>query len=527
MWLDFSKTAVRNWWASQHTAFLGLGIDGIWNDLNEPDELGGTWPTDVKYDFDGNPIHHDKTSTQYSLLQTELSYSILAGQYPNRRPFVLSRGGYAGIQRCSALWSGDNRGDWNIDYKRNIPMGLAMSLCGNPYNGHDIGGFFGYPNANDAPSAELYTRWMQAGVFSPFCRQHHDGWGNHDPNRPYTEPWRFGSTAESICRDFIGLRCRLMPYLYSLAHKAHSTGQPIQRPTVCDFTWDPNTLTQDHDFLFGPFMLISPVTAAGAMSRVTYLPAGADWIDWWDDTLRTGGQTVTTPTPLERIPIFVRKGAIIPTAPVSQYDGQSSLELLTLELYPADQTSEFNLYEDDGLSWDYMSGGYCRTQFQMSGTGDAFTMSIAAREGNFVPAWRKYLLKVHRWPGGVRIPCVNGAKLTALPDRPSLDVAESGYFADPAVGIMYLKLFDSGEAMSVAFCGLPIPDVPGDFNADGDVDQEDFGRFQSCLSVPASPNRSSTARKAAWTRTMTSMRRTSACFWGASAARRHSATPAA
>jgi alpha-glucosidase len=204
-WIDFSRTTARNWWASQHTSFLNYGIDGIWNDLNEPDELGGAWPSDLKYNFDGQQINHEKTSTQFSLLQTQLSYSILANHYPNARPFVLSRGGYAGIQRYSTLWSGDNTSDWNNDFKRNIPMGLSMSISGNPHNGHDIGGFFGHPDFNDKPSNELYARWMQAGVFSPFCRQHHDGWGNHDPNRPFIEPWEFGTTVEDICRDWIGL----------------------------------------------------------------------------------------------------------------------------------------------------------------------------------------------------------------------------------------------------------------------------------------------------------------------------------
>src|SRR5690606_4157485 len=211
----------------------------------------------VKYNFDGNPVNHSKTSTQYPLLQSESSYQILAAQYPDRRPFVLSRGGYAGIQRVAAVWSGDNRGDWDYDYKLNIPMGLSMSISGQPHNGHDIGGFFGYPDPNDAPTPERYARWMQAGVFSPFCRQHHDGWGNHaNPPRPFVEPWQFGDEVENICRAFIGLRYRLMPYLYTLFYNAHAAGQPVQRPTLFDFPSDPATLTQDYDFMFGPYLLV-------------------------------------------------------------------------------------------------------------------------------------------------------------------------------------------------------------------------------------------------------------------------------
>ncbi len=486
-WLDFTSTATRTWWASQHTAFLGLGIDGIWNDLNEPDPLGATWPTDVKYDFDGSPVNHDKTSTQYSLLQTDLSYSILNSQYPTRRPFVLSRGGYAGIQRSSALWSGDNTSDWTNDFRRNIPMGLSMSISGNPNNGHDIGGFFGYPGFNDPPSPELYARWMQAGVFSPFCRQHHDGWGNYDPNRPYTEPWRFGTTVENICRDYIGLRYRLMPYLYTLFHNAHTSGEPVQRPTLYEFPADPATLTQDYDFMVGPHLLVSPVTSAGAGSWSTYLPTGANWINWWDDTLSPGGQTVNVATPLEQTPIFVRGGAIIPMAPASQYDGQAALDVLTLEMYPVGQQSAFTLYEDDGISWDYLAGEYCTTTYAMSGEGDSFHLDINPRQGSFVPSPRGYMLKIHRWPGHTRAACMNTTPLTRYPDRPSLDAAATGYFLDTLTDILYAKFPDNGAAMTFDFCGQLDLTIPGDTDLDNDVDLTDFGLLQACLSGPGAP----------------------------------------
>jgi alpha-glucosidase len=483
-WIDFSRTPARDWWAGQHASFLNYGIDGIWNDLNEPDELGGAWPSDVKYDFDGSPVNHHRTSVQYPLLQTELSYSILAGHYPDRRPFVLSRGGYAGIQRVSAVWSGDNRGDWVNDYRNNIPMGLSMSICGQPHNGHDIGGFFGHPAANSAPSGELYARWMQAGVFSPFCRQHHDGWGNHDPGRPFVEPWQFGDTVETICREFIGLRYRLMPYLYTLFYRAATTGEPVQRPTLFDFPADPNTLTQDDDFMFGPSLLVSPVTTPGATTWSTYLPAGAQWINWWDDSEYAGGQTVTTAAPLDQLPIFVREGAIIPMRPVVQYDGEAPATELTLELFPADAPSSFTLYEDDGISWDYQSGGFASTTYTMSGLGDTFRLEIAAREGAYVPAARHYLLKVHRWPGSENQPSLNAVALSSHNSQAAFEAAAEGYYFDAAAGLLYARFADTGGSLTFALDVPIIPNVPGDFDRDGDVDQEDFGEFQACLSGP-------------------------------------------
>lgn len=483
-WIDFTRTAARNWWGDQHAAFLGLGIDGIWNDLNEPDELGGVWDTDLKYDFDGAAVDHNRFSPQYSLMQTELSYGILAGQYPNCRPFVLSRGGCAGIQRYSALWSGDNTGDWGNDYRRNIPMGLSMSISGNPFNGHDIGGFFGYPDFNSKVPAELYARWMQCGVFSPFCRQHHDSWGNHDANRPFVEPWRFTPEVESVCRDFIGLRYRLMPYLYTLFHDAHATGEPIQRPTLYDFTDDPGTLTQDYDFMFGPFMLVSPVTTSGATSWSTYLPAGADWVNWWDDSPQSGGQTVSTAAPLNRLPIFVREGAIIPMAPPSQYDGHTPVDPLTLELYPAGGESSFTLYEDDGISWACQSGAFAKTIYTMQGIGDSFRLAIGSRQGSYVPAPRSYLLRVHRWPGHTRTAAINGVAMTEYADRESFDHAPAGCFLDASEDILYVRFADTGGELVFTFGGNAVPDVPGDFDWDGDVDMDDYGSFQGCLSGP-------------------------------------------
>lgn len=480
-WVDLTNPAARTWFEGRHTPFLDHGIDGIWNDKDEPEELGETWPTDVTYDNEGSPASHSVMGTQFCLFQTQFSYDTLRNHYPGKRPFVLSRAAYAGIQRSSAVWSGDNTSQWS-HAQLNIPMGLAMSISGQPHNGHDIGGFFNNPPGSENPiSSELYARWMQWGVFSAFCRQHHYGYGNHG-NCPYVEPWEFGTTVENICRDYIGLRYRLMPYLYTLFRKAHATGEPVQRPTLYDFPQDAATLTQDYAFMFGPMMLVSPVTTAGATTWNTYLPAGSEWINWWDDTLYSGGQTVNTPTPLEQMPIFVRAGAIIPMAPVSQYDGQAPLDVLTLELYPTGQTSEFELYEDDGLSWDYLSGAYCKTHYQMSGTGNAFAMGIGARQGSFVPTPRKYLLKIHRRPGGTNAPCVDGERLPGYPTQPAFDAAESGYFIDSAASIMQIKFVDSGLAMSVTLCAPSVPIVPGDFNVDGDVDQEDYGRFQACIS---------------------------------------------
>jgi hypothetical protein len=271
-----------------------------------------------------------------------------------------------------------------------------------------------------------------------------------------------------------------MPYLYTLFYEAHTTGAPVYRPTVYDFQDDSVTINQNYDFMLGSSMLISPVYTAGATTRSVYLPAGADWINWWEDSLHTGGQSVIAAAPFERLPIFVRGGAIIPMAPVSQYDGETVWDEMTFELYPVDETSSFTMYEDDGISWDYQSGEYAETACTMSGIGDTFTFDIAARQGSYVPTARTIVLKIHRWPGHTRLAGLNGVVLDEHTDQAAFDAAESGIYLD-ANDVLWVKFADSGDAMLFTFGA---PNVPGDMDRDGDVDQVDFGLFQACYTEP-------------------------------------------
>jgi alpha-glucosidase len=446
-WIDFSKTAACTWWTGQHTSFLGYGIDGIWNDLNEPDEFG-TWADNVKYDFDGNPTDHCETSTQYCLLQTGFSYQTLEDHYANTRPFVVSRGAYAGIQRYSAVWSGDNTGNWS-HLAMNIPMGLSMSISGQPHNGHDIGGFFGSPDIKDKPTGELFARWMQWGVFSGFCRAHHDGFGNRESGWPYVEPWEFGTTVENICRDYIGLRYQLMPYLYSLYHEAHTTGAAIQRPTFYDFPDDAATLDQDYDFMFGPFILVAPVVSEAATTKSAYLPSGSDWIDYWTDALHTGGQTVVVSAPLDVLPIFVREGAIIPMGPVMEYADELTPDEITFETWPSASSSSFDLYEDDGISFDYETGEYAEVTLAQQLVSGMLEFDISGRSGSYVPASRHFLVKVHRWSDPVTNVKLDEVPLDQYSNLTELRTAGTGYYYNATGDIVYARFPDTGLAQNM------------------------------------------------------------------------------
>lgn len=452
-WIDFTKPAAREWYEQKHAPFLSKGIDGIWNDLNEPDELASSDIANALYDLDGKNVPHNKTSTQFCLYQTEFSYNTLKNYYPNQRPFVLSRGSYAGMQRSSAVWSGDNTSEWTNHFKLNIPMGLSMSLCGQPNNGHDIGGFQGYPTFGTKPSSELFARWMQCGVFSPFCRAHHNGDGSRQ-SYPYVEPWQFGTTTEDICREFINLRYRLMPYLYSLFYESHTTGAPVQRPTVYDFQNDTSTTYQHYDFMFGPWMLVSPVYSAGATSRIVYLPkdniANTGWTNWWTGARYSNdGINVTAPAPLDKLPIHVRDGAIIPMGPVMQYANQIPITELTLKLYPSHLTTSFTMFEDDGESWGYQSGHCTLTTYTMNTINGRLALDISPRTGSYVPAQRHYLAEIHNWTQSSNWVLLNQTMLPKATSLASLQSANTGFYYDSGASKLYVRFPDTGAHLEL------------------------------------------------------------------------------
>lgn len=409
-WLDFFNPTARHWWSNKISSFLDFGVDGIWNDLNEPDGLGKKWPAEVTFqNGNGKLLRNDRHGNAYALKQTELSYQTMLAHNPKRRPFILSRSGGAGIQRAAAVWSGDNAADWETGLKQNIPMGSAMSISGVPFNGHDVGGFFGYPNPTDPVDPELYTRWMQFGTFTPFFRQHKDGGGVR--NYPRAEPWGFGQNVEDISRKYIELRYRLKPYLYSLFYQAHTHGAPIQRPTLFDFPQDDRTWEQDYSFMFGPSILVSPVTESGVTRWSTYLPEGTKWTHYWDGRSYDGGQDVTVSAPLEQIPLFLKSGSIIPLMAVHQYDNEpgTSPNLTWLMTEPGtNATTIFPFYEDDGISFAYQKGEFAtRTvSSHLSETGQ-WSIVFSKRTGTWQPLPRVFKLEAYwnygRAPKSVKV----------------------------------------------------------------------------------------------------------------------------
>lgn len=341
---DFSRDDVKTWWADLHKEFLEMGIAGIWNDMNEPtvlDDPAKMMPLNLIHQGNGNPVTHEEFRNLYALNMAMATREGLLKFKPGERPFILTRAAFAGIQRYAAIWTGDNRSYWD-HLKMSIPMLLNLGLSGEPFCGADIGGF-----AGDA-SEELLIRWTQVGAFYPFCRNH------TEVNTVSQEPWAFGRRCEDICRKFIQLRYTLLPYIYNLFYQASQSGAPVLRPLVWEYERDENCHRIFDQFLLGDSILVAPVYEPGQIKRAVYLPEGK-WLDWWSGEVLEGSQYHLVDAPLEKIPLFVKEGAIIPMARPVNYVGEGPWQV-EFHLFLGSSKGEYIYYEDDGQSHDYQKG---------------------------------------------------------------------------------------------------------------------------------------------------------------------------
>ncbi len=399
---DFVTSEARRWWGELNAAHVRSGLAGIWNDMNEP--ATGTIPPE-RMRFGRGEHSHERYHNQYALLMAMGTREGLLAAMPQLRTFILSRAGSAGIQRCAANWMGDNRSRWD-HLAVGIPMGSGLGVSGQPFVGADVGGFQGHSEA------ELFVRWMQYGTLTPFCRNHSEI-GNVDQ---YV--WAFGDHVLDLVREAIRLRYRLLPYVYSAFMRSTRTGEPVQRPLVFDHQDDPLAKDVDDEYLFGRDLLVAPVTARGATARQVYLPAGG-WYDWHTHELVAGGRFVVAPTPMDRIPLFARAGAVVPMwaqAPASTTDHHPDLVELHLFVPDRDGTTTTDLFEDDGTTLAVREGAFRQTTFAVTRAGDRVEL-VATVTGDGFPELRRtrVALVVHgAAPASV---VVDGAPVPALDGR--------------------------------------------------------------------------------------------------------------
>jgi alpha-D-xyloside xylohydrolase len=346
MWIDFLNPDARAlYWKNFSSRMLSLGIDAWWLDAPEPenDALAGAKT------FAGPG---DRYRLIYPLLVTKTVYEGQRQDAPDKRVFILTRSAFLGEQRyATAAWSGDIGSNWET-LRRQVPAGLDFSITGLPYWTTDTGGFFrpGEKQYTDSGYHELFLRWLQFSTFTPLMRVH--GF------RTRTEPWHFGEQVEAGERQYLDMRYQLLPYIYSQAAEITFHGSTLMRPLVMDFENDEKALNQKYEFMFGPSLLVAPVLQPGIKEWPVYAPATpGGWFDWWTETKVGGGMTTAMDAPLDKIPLLVKAGSIVPVGPVEQYAGEDRSGDLELRLYPG-ANGDLTLYEDDGVSYAYEKGAH-------------------------------------------------------------------------------------------------------------------------------------------------------------------------
>jgi len=438
---DFNRPEVRSWWGEQHRPLLDAGVAGIWNDMNEP----AGWTSDLRIGrlmlptrsqdlsraVQADParperrVPHEHVRNLYGQQESRATREFLESARPERRAFVLSRSGFAGVQRYAALWTGDSRSRWS-HLRLSIPMLLNLSLSGVAFCGADIGGFA------LSCTPELYARWIQIGALYPFARTHSMFLKRRQ------EPWRFGPRVEAIARAALELRMRLLPYLYALFREAELSGAPVWRPLFFEFPNDPASADVEDQVMLGPALLVAPVLERGARERELYLPPGT-WLDLHDDSRHVGPKRLRVPAPLERLPLFARGGSVIPTRSPVRHAGETPAEPLVLEVFPGGD-SEAELYEDDGESLAYRAGESASTTLRLwTRAGGRLRLELGAREGRHPVPPRPARVVVHGAPP---------PRSVLLDARPLAEgSATPGYVA--AEGRVTIAFEDDGRARAI------------------------------------------------------------------------------
>lgn len=397
---DFTNPKVRKWWGGLYKGLVDIGVAGFWNDMNEPAVFGsGTFPNDVRHNFDGYRGSHRKAHNVYGMQMVRATYQGLKKLMRNKRPFTITRAGYAGMQRYASVWTGDNIASWEHLKIGNIQC-QRMSVSGVPFCGTDIGGFSGEPDG------ELFTRWIQLGTFSPFMRAHSAG------DTREREPWSFGEPYTSINRKFIELRYKLLPYIYSVFWEHHRYGFPILRPLVM---LEQDNLTNHYrqdEFTFGDKILVCPVLEQGATSRRVYLPRG-DWYNYWTHEMLIGESEHNIEAQLDSMPLFVKAGSVIPEYPVMQYVDEKSIDEVWLNIYYAGYEVNSFLYEDHGDTFAYEQDIYLEKKFTVHGNGQSFIIKQVI-EGLYTPNYELYDYNIIGIPFNVKRIVVDGKELASF-----------------------------------------------------------------------------------------------------------------
>ncbi len=384
---DFTKPEVRDWWSGLFQELIeDIGIKGVWNDMNEPAVMevpNKTFPNDVRHDYDGNSCSHRKAHNIYGMQMARATYHGLKKFTYPKRPFVITRSAYSGTQRYTSTWTGDNVATWEHLWIANV-QAQRLAMSGFSFAGSDIGGFV------EQPQGELFTRWIQLGVFHPFCRVHSSG--DHGDQ----EPWAFDEDVTDIVRKFIELRYQLLPHLYTAFWNYFDQGTPILKSLVLYDQEDVHTHYRTDEFVFGDKILVCPIIEPNAKGRRMYFPRG-NWYNYWTNEVIKGGKEMWVDADIDSMPIFVKEGAIIPKYPIQQYVGEKTIDEVTLEVYFKTGQEKSMLFDDAHDGYDYTKGRYSLRTFKLTGKTNELIIQ-QHKEGKFITKYEVFKLKFHDLP---------------------------------------------------------------------------------------------------------------------------------
>ncbi len=395
---DFTSPAAREWWGQSFQGYVNDGVMGFWNDMNEPATWGQRFPSNVQFNYDGHPTTTIESRNIFGMQMARATYEGTK-KLMNKRPLVLTRAGFSGIQRYSAVWTGDNTA--NEDHMLlGVRLLNSLGLSGVANCGVDVGGF------NGDASASLYTRWMTIGAFSPFYRAH------KMINMKESEPWSYGEESEAIVKYYIQLRYKMMPYLYSTFYEATKTGMPVNRSLAIDHSFDWRTYSgaYQNQYYFGESFLIAPVSSTQQSTKV-FLPVG-EWYDFHNDVKHQGDQVEWVESPLYRLPIFVKAGAIVPMQKVVQSFNEPAGDTLFIHVYKGDVVNSFVYYEDDGESYAFEKGEYFQQEIIYDGKKNE--ISFGKESGSRPSKFKVKTIVLHGFEKG-KLPKVDGNILTFNP----------------------------------------------------------------------------------------------------------------
>lgn len=377
---DFTKSETRSWWAEKMEFYTDAGVDGFWTDMNEPASWGQFTPNLIDFNFEGELSSHRKARNIYGMQMARAAQEGQLLQKPEERPFVLTRSGFSGVQRYAAAWTGDNTAS-EEHMMAGIRLINSLGLSGVAFSGYDVGGFAG------ESSKSLFARWVSIGAFSPLFRAH------SMINSNDAEPWAFGEEVEEVCRNYMKLRYRLIPTIYSSFYKAASTGLPLVSSLAISYPLDEKIFQSayQNEYIFCDRFLVAPVESYKEITKI-YLPKG-NWYSLFSDTVYSGEQEIYMDTPINYLPVLVKEGSIFTMQSDISSTSQKNDGILRIHIYAGNQDSSYEHYEDDGISHSHEHGYFHKRKISYFSNEEKVELSEAG--GSFISEYETITFYFH------------------------------------------------------------------------------------------------------------------------------------